>query len=101
MEAKLAVTVMSVDKQVINGTAIAAGGLAAVGLAALVALAAMRALNSKAADSGYAPWTSFESDGSVLDNPLYEKGGVDGSSPIYSSKQYVEMGSVKDSQSWL
>jgi len=101
LESKLVVNVVSMDKQLINGTAIAAGGLAAIGLTVLVALAAMRALNKKAADGSYAPWTNFEADGSVLDNPLYEQSGIEGSSPIYSSKQYVEMGSVKDTQSWL
>jgi len=101
LESKLVVTVVSVDKMLISGTAIAAGGLAAVGLAALAAIAAMRAFNSKAAESGYAPWTNFDADGAILDNPLYESETIEASSPIYNSKQYVEMGSVKNSQSWL
>jgi hypothetical protein len=103
LEAKLIFSVISVDKLLISGTAIAAGGLAAIGLTALVAIAAMRLLNKKAADSGYAPWTNFDADGGVLDNPLYEAGGIEGTSPIYdSNKQYVELDTVSSKeQTWL
>jgi hypothetical protein len=104
LEAKLNVVVRSVDSVLINSTAIAAGGLAAIGVTVLVAVAAMRLFNKKAMDGAYAPWNSFESEASTLDNPLYEASGIEGSSPIYSSKQYVEMGAVGSSgsqQTWL
>jgi len=103
LEAKLNVVVASVDSVLINSTAIAAGGLAAIGVTALVAIAAMRLFNKKAMDGAYAPWNSFESDASTLDNPLYEASGIEGNSPIYSSKSYMEMGSVPngDSKTWL
>jgi hypothetical protein len=104
LESKLIFSVTSVDKMLINGSAIAAGGLAAIGLTALVAIAAMRLLNKKAAEDGYAPWNNFDADGGVLDNPLYEKGGIEATSPIYdsSNKQYVEMSSVSSKdQAWL
>jgi len=102
LESLLVVNVVSVDQQLINGTAIAAGGLAAIGLTVLAVLGAMRLFNKEAMDGSYAPWNSFEADGASLDNPLYEAGAIEGTSAIYNSREYVELDKVNGSgQTWL
>jgi len=81
------VQVSFVDPTAIRTYAIAASGSAVFVIGLIGAALAVRAFNKQAESSSYKPWDVFHESDAVLENPLYEEGGVFGTSAIFEGQQ--------------
>jgi len=81
--ASTTLAVKFVEPNALRTVAIAASGSAVIIFGLIGAALAVRAFNKQAESASYKPWDVFHESDAVLANPLYEAGGVFGTSAIF------------------